>query len=77
LINGALNTRGLLATATLYVNVFLFYGERIENLIIEFFEGGRPNQSRKSKEMEMELELSDLFTNKFGKDAIQVIRHCS
>ena len=65
-------SRGLVATATLYVNVFIFHDQKIGKPIIEFFEGSRTNQSKKSKQMEK--ELSDLLSERIGKDAIQVIR---
>jgi hypothetical protein len=63
--------RALLGTGTMYIRVFIYYDQKIGKPIIELVEHGQINQTKKSKQMEK--ELSDLLSERIGKDAIQVI----
>ena len=63
-------TRALVGPNIDRVVISIFYDSHIGKTIIQLFEQ-EPVQSKKSKEIEK--ELSDLLSERFGKDAVQVI----
>jgi hypothetical protein len=63
-------TRALVGPNIERIVISIFYDPQIGKAIVQLFEQ-EPFQSNKSKEIEK--ELSDLLSQRFGKDAVQVI----
>ena len=65
-------SRWLFGTERERIVISVFYDRKIGKTVIQLLEGGRPNQGKKSKDIEK--ELCDLLLKEFGKDAVQIVR---